>query len=766
MDSNVIQFNGFEVLFSGSSYTAHVQDMKSNDDFRALREELDPWWFLYWHEGRVYGLPKDLRPTVEFGTPIRLNCQDSLRFLAALIANALPDALPEFPIQGRRPFSFFAGKDLVQRIIGQMKNVPPIVSSFKIRPKYEFDTKIIEIVDDLPFVGIFLEARMRWEINASLEDLNEAGVDLHGLYVVLREPEPGQRRLVGRVAEISGGKVKLSDAFDDRQEIETDSVFLEGSRASFSRCLKTILGPRYKQFEDGRDIEEAKYYTGPALDGILGRAEDFFGKKSPLDLGPDLQCTFGKRIEAINRPEYQSVITVPPVEYLFDPARTKRSEYAWPGLEKYGPFSRETFAKKRPKILVLFPDTVQGQVERFLRQLRDGLSIPNSRYSSGFARTYGLINPEFIFCKIPWLNSSKRDNAGRAYRGAVEEYLAANGNNYPDVAIVVLLDEHASLPDTQNPYLQTKSVFLTAGIPVQEIRVPTLSQKHYLLQYTMQNLSLQLYAKMNGTPWTVDHDLTINDELVIGMGTCELSGSRFEERQRLIGITTVFRGDGNYLLSNVSRMCQYADYSAVLRRSTLDILQEIKERNGWRPGDTVRIVFHIYKSLHNVEVAQIMAECVEALCGEQNTEFAFLTVSHDHSFSLLDPTQQGLPIKSDSSVMKGVYAPQRGEVVQLGRFTRLLTINSARLLKRANSPLPRPLLVHLHPQSTFRDLQYLTAQVLKFTSLSWRSTLPAAAPVTIYYSELIAELLGRLSAVPDWSPLMLNIKLRASRWFL
>jgi hypothetical protein len=38
--------------------------------------------------------------------------------------------------------------------------------------------------------------------------------------------------------------------------------------------------------------------------------------------------------------------------------------------------------------------------------------------------------------------------------------------------------------------------------------------------------------------------------------------------------------------------------------------------------------------------------------------------------------------------------------------------------------------------------------------------------VTIYYSELIAELLARLKAVPGWSPVMLNTRLRASKWFL
>jgi hypothetical protein len=110
--------------------------------------------------------------------------------------------------------------------------------------------------------------------------------------------------------------------------------------------------------------------------------------------------------------------------------------------------------------------------------------------------------------------------------------------------------------------------------------------------------------------------------------------------------------------------------------------------------------------------------------------------------------------------------PERGTIMQLGRYTRLVCTNGPNLIKHANAPLPAPLLIHIHKGSTFNDLTYLSEQVLKFTGLSWRSTLPAKKPVSIYYSELIADLLGRLRCVNDWSPAVLNMKLRSSRWFL
>jgi predicted Abi (CAAX) family protease len=108
----------------------------------------------------------------------------------------------------------------------------------------------------------------------------------------------------------------------------------------------------------------------------------------------------------------------------------------------------------------------------------------------------------------------------------------------------------------------------------------------------------------------------------------------------------------------------------------------------------------------------------------------------------------------------------RGTIARIGRSTRLLAVNSGKLIKRQNSPLPAPLLISLHEDSTFKDVDYLAEQALKFTSLSWRSTLPASTPVTIFYSERIAELLGRLKDVPDFSTTALSVKLKWSRWFL
>lgn len=662
-----------------------------------------------------------------------------------------------------RPFTFLSQRDeIVAAAAKKARLTHPLLADFMILPKFSLHAKVIEPADGKSRVGLLVTLGMRYEANADLLALETAGVDLTSLYVVRRNVQPGQRRLAGRISHLAKDVVHLSEATDE-ETIATSAVRLEGSLETFSRCLRKLLGDRYGALHEAIDGLEANFRLGPAFDNIVERMGEFLRRKSPVDLAQGVQARIGSRIAIENHGDRTSVYIAPPVEYVFDRAGSKRHKYAWPGLLNNGPYDRPTFAKKSPRILVVYPANAEGKVETFLKALRDGVPPPNRGYPTGFAKIFGLLNPEFLRCpvRLAGVNSELVEGA---YRQAASVYLEKDASI--DASIVAIMDEHAHLPTLQSPYVRTKALFLTLGIPTQQVRLATVNQRPQALQYTLQNLSIALYAKLNGTPWTVDQDQAISDEVVIGMGVAELSGSRTLARQRFVGITTVFGGDGTYLLSNVSRECTYDDYATMIKQSMLSVLDDVKTRNNWQPGDTVRVIFHAHKPLKRDEIAEIVFACTKQVGTAQSLQMAFVTVSHDHPFFMFDPDEPGIPIRNDSQVMKGVLAPTRGTIAQIGRWTRLVAVNSHTLIKRSTSPLPRPLLVNLHQDSTFFDLDYLAEQVLKFTALSWRSTLPAGTPVTIFYSERIAELLARLRQVPDWSATALSVRLRWSRWFL
>ena len=727
------------------------------EELAPLREASAPHLSVQLEGGFAHFVAVDAESHAPAGTePIELTVADNLRMVARLTTEALIRRFATYEPIRRKPFVFLGRKrQLMHDAATILRVTDPLLNHFRIWPKYTLDARVIEVHGDEPFVGITVEVATRWEIVADLGALQRAGIDLGGMYVVRRNRHPDERPLVGCVKRVVADQVELSESTTDRTSVAVDEVMLEGRRDAFARCLEPLLGANYRRYDELRDRRTGELLGGPPLLKEVRRVAEVLAER-PLEVSRDLGCVVGEPMTIGNTANYTSIVPARQLDYCYDAARTKRSRYAWSGLSRYGPFSRDTFARPTPRVLVLFPQAAQGAVEKFVRYLRDG--IPGQAgFQVGFAKTFGLVNPRFDLVAVP----PSHHTAAEGYRRTIQDALARG--DLPDAAIVIVTDRDGDLPDPQNPYLHSKAALLMAGVATQHARLSKITASPGALQYILQNISIALYAKLKGVPWTVDQDLTIADELVIGIGSVELSDSRVEERHRYVGITTVFRGDGNYLLGQLSREATYAEYPNVLRDGARDAIEEIKSRNGWQPGDTVRIVLHAARPPRNVDFALLMRDAVRAAGKGQHIEFAFLTVSHEHPFTLFDPKQRGKPTERGP---KGAYAPERGLIVQNGRYSRLVTTTGVTLVKRPELPLPKPLQVHLHRHSTFTDLHYLSEQVLKFTSLSWRSTQPAADPVTIYYSELIARHLAKLRAVPDWSPGLLDGRLRTSKWFL
>ena len=761
----LLTLNGWRVDFDRETFRLFTSDMDDNSALKQLRSD-KPDWFFHWSHGVVYGLPLVPRPS-SWGKPLMLRTDDhlGLQFLAARLVPEFSRILKRDSFK-HRPFTFLGKQDAVADFADRLK-LPPLAREFYIYKKFALDAKLFEFVNDETFVGVILERKTSWKCTAELSELQKAGVDLSGLCVVRRQTERGQRRLVGRIDELSSGRIQFAESYDQESHIEADQVWLEGNLQSFSRCLKRILGPRHQDFERAVKEWEAENLPAPQFDALLERV----GKKlsnQPVDLGV-ITARIGERLTASNSAEYRSIVNADKIDCCFNASKTQRDDFPWRGLNQFGPFSRETFPHRSARIWVFCPDSSERAVDTFIRHLKDGIVLPDyngrpqtSSYPKGFSALFNMVNPTFETKRVGTFNHLRSDIA-KNYIQAIEDSLTAETNPEVAVAIVVVPDMPVNVAAADNAYLQAKSLLLMAGIPVQEVRLPTVEKKPYELQYALRNIALALYAKMGGTPWTIANDASVHDELVIGMGTIEVGESRFAKKQRFVGITTVFSGEGNYLLGNVAESCTYDKYPEVLRESTLRILQEIKTRNGWQKDDIIRIIFHAKKPMRNVDVGNIIASCIQEMQSEYDIQFAFLNLVEGHPFYLFDPNQGGVWEKK-TRTSKGKLVPERGTICQLGRFSRLVCSQGPRLMR--HDAAPQPWMVHLHPASTFKDLDYLALQVLKFSAMSWRSTNPAPEPVSIFYSELIAKLLSRLKTVEHWSPKMLNLKLRPSRWFL
>lgn len=758
-----MELNGFYIQLSAENFTGYEFPYVDHQSYKILKQELKADWFLYKQADKVIALQITEKATpLPNWQPVELLVNEHNKLLAARISNVLPElfrADRQIEIVKYKPFVFFGKKDeLLAKASTRLKSKKDILNKLKIWKKFEIDVRLVEPSNNQSGIGLFISVGLRCEISATIQELTDAGINLQGLYVVGKRTEEDDRnKLLGKIDHVSGDYVYLSEYFEGgKSNLNHSEVYLESSKDNFSSILRQLVGSDYLNLQKALLEEEGKTLSGPNIDTIIVQTARYIGTRSPIKLSKGLSFSLKERISISNTSDYQSIILAPVVNYCFDSSKAKKSPYAWQGLKNFGPFSRDTFPKKSPKIMVVFPDNAQSSVERFIKLLIDGTGERYRYFSGGLLRIFSLINPEFPFCAIPLMDGNNA-NAAQRYKDGISKYLSQQDDIYPDAAIVVIPDEFAELPVPQNPFLVSKAHLLTHGIPVQQVKLSKVKKDEESLQYILQTLSVALYAKLRGVPWTIDSDAMLHEELVIGIGTCVQSGNRFDKKDKFVGITTVFRGDGSYLLGNISKECTFDDYPEMLRTTTLGILRDIKVRNGWQPGDTIRLIFHAYNPVRKEDIAKIIDSCAKELGEDHNIEYAFLTISEEHPFIAFNKAQLG---------PKGTFAPDRGTIIQIGKYTRLLCLNGPSLIKRANAALPSPMLISLHPDSTFRDLPYLTEQCLKFTSLSWKSLLPASKPVTIYYSELIARFLSKFRMIPGWSPSMLDTKLQVSRWFL
>src|SRR5690606_2767414 len=96
-------------------------------------------------------------------------------------------------------------------------------------------------------------------------------------------------------------------------------------------------------------------------------------------------------------------------------------------------------------------------------------------------------------------------------------------------------------------------------------------------------------------------------ELVVGIGSTEVSRDRLGEKKRYVGITTVFQGDGRYLVWGLTREVEFEDYAKALLENLRTTIRYVQQHNGWEEGDKVRLVCHVYKRLKDSEVDAVKA---------------------------------------------------------------------------------------------------------------------------------------------------------------
>ncbi len=636
------------------------------------------------------------------------------------------------------------------------------------RVEYIFDSRVL-FSKSGPSVVVACDVRTRSLITASVADLLNHGVQPDGRYVGKHEQRPDPRaasrlKLLGRVTRVSGETLTLEDCLEGYQTVRADEVFLEPRRETFERVLYGLAPDSANSILDKLDTLECSVNVGSERLRRIRAALDHI-RNASLEICPGLPLMLGALLrEGATDFPARELASRPTL--VFDPGGYRTDSWSERGIDAHGPYDRQYFSPKQLVVALICQAEAQGRVEQFLHKFLEGLpytSVVGSRHSArkpyekGFTRRFALerVSVETFTCA----NSS-----GSAYAEACRraiEYATDSGLRW-NLALVQIEKEFHDQIGIDNPYLIAKSVFMKQQIPVQEFTIEKVSEPDTSLAFILNSMSVASYAKMGGTPWLLKADTSIAHELVIGLGSYHRNESRLGSTERVVGITTVFTGDGRYLLESRTAAIPYSEYVDALLATLRSSIQAVRSEQNWRPTDAVRLIFHAFEPFKDAEVTAVQR--VLADLNLPNVSHAFLHLADDHPFLLFDEDNPGVLIGKSSR--RGAMVPERGVSVRLSRREVLLLFTGSKELKQASDGMPRPILLKLHRNSTFTDLTYLARQAFAFSCHSWRSFGPAPLPITILYSRLIARLLRDLEDLPTWDRDAMLGNIGRTLWFL
>lgn len=605
-------------------------------------------------------------------------------------------------------------------------------------------------------------------IAAGLED------EVRDSYVVLLPETPEAElhpklvgRSIGRVAGVRGRLALLHDCRDPEfAEVALSSCAPEPTRIN----LAAYLAARHaKAWADGEQELRAKIdkLVRPRRRHELARAAVDRLTNGPvdgLDVYGDLRAKFDGMLWTGSGAFPIAQLQEP--TYSFDPASERRTaRRVDAGLREHGPYDQAQMRGRRVRILVVALEENRREVEAGIRKLEQGVSTQEKVFT-GLRSMYRFQELDFVYAFAA--KSSLRpmtryaDAASEAINAALPR---TAGQSRFDLVLVVIREQFRALPDSENPYFQTKALALILdGVPTQAIKIENLRQGDRNLQYILNTMSLACYAKLGGTSHVLNIPVADDfvSELVFGVGRASIGRNRHGAgREEIIGFATVFRANGQYLYNDCTPYCDNSKYESSLETTILRTVTQVAAFEGLGEGAKLRLIFHVPRRPGRHEERAVL-NAVGKL-PRFKVDFALLHVNDDHRFQLFDTANTSGKGRKHERPEAALMA-QRGLCASFGPDERLVTFVGADQYRGFGSP--RPILLHLDQRSTVTDIDYLAQQLYLLSFMNVGSLNPGVAPASIAYAEKLARLTAHLRGVQQWTVELIHQKLGRKLWFV
>ena len=317
------------------------------------------------------------------------------------------------------------------------------------------------------------------------------------------------------------------------------------------------------------------------------------------------------------------------------------------------------------------------------------------------------------------------------YKNSVYENII-NKIEKPDIVIIILEEKHKKLNVRQSPYYYSKAKLIGQGIPSQEILIERIKD---INDFILNNISLNIYAKIGGTAWTIEKIEREKQEFIIGISSCY---DRFQNK--IFGVSQIFEYNGNYIVTDCTPLTNMKDYEEAFERYLETTLRNELFRENQNKKE-FRLIFHINKAPSNKYEIKAINNVLDKFKG-YNISYAIVHLNYNHNFRVFNNDGK-------ENNRKGLY-------INIDENKTLLTLSDKSI---------NPLLIDVDNRSTFKDKDYITKQIYWFCHLSFRSFIPSKRTVTMQYPYLISKLTNEIKQIDGWDYELLK-GIGDKLWFL
>lgn len=440
--------------------------------------------------------------------------------------------------------------------------------------------------------------------------------------------------------------------------------------------------------------------------------EEFFRSKLEEFKLPDtLRILKIDQIEFIADEEAGFFELAPPKNYFYRNTTpgVGTEGYAMRSKIKYNkPVSYDLFENRTIRIGVIYPEDYYRGIAQFIKVIQEELN-----------EIYGVPIQKILYKKIPI-----EDSQLASYQAGLQ-----NANDI-DIAIIVVEEDHELLTPQKSPYYFCKAEFIKRGINSQQVQIQQVfkflnDRSAGLANYADHTFALNIYAKLGGTAWTIKPQGDSRNELVFGVGA-----TTNDEGLPFIGMTSVFRGDGQYLIGDISAVAGIDDYNIYLSRIIRKSIKKCLDLQIITREKTIYLVFHLFKK---PGMLNEISALTEAILGFENIDFkyTFVYIGDGHNFRA-----SKYQVYNHQKLIKTHL--QRGTVIKVNSNLSFI------VLKKKGGFISK---IEIDNRSNVIDIGYSTKQVYDFASISHSSFNAQSSPASIKYSKLIALMSLKLKSI-------------------